>query len=607
MRDRTLRTISASVVLAGITIAGFIQLGNDGDPSLAEIGPGEPSTTATDGRASSQSETSTTAPTPFVYRVGLLSGITTDNFWAFYGEQPSAWNAYVLGPTKPALLTADAARGGLRPELAASEVTPTFNEEGWRVRVDLSPHLAWSDGEPITAHDLVFTFETVRALDLGGSWAEAFPATIESIHADDAYHVRIEFTERPRLADWPHGVGTAPIMPRHIWGAKVEGLSAGELYDLDGSGDVGGGALALDDVTDEVIISEKNPGYSPASAPDTVEYRVFADEAAAVAALGRGDIDSILSPKGLAGEGLDAVESGSVVEILNSPGNAVRYLGFNLERDPMSDKAFRKALALLIERGELAETINGAAAPAWSLVPEANKHWFDDEAADEIAGLYDGPRAKRLQIALEGLTAAGYAWSTAPTIAESGELVVGKGLTINGRAPQPLTILTPGDAYDPARPDYVREIAATLGVLGFDARPVETDFDSVVDLAFTPDENGSLHYDMYVLGWTLGNPALPGYYEALFAPDGAMNNTGYSSKAFVAALDAYEGSFSEEEAFDALWEMERVLAGDLPYLPLYTSEITEAYRADRVSFRIGESLGGLQARLGGIWDVAPVR
>ena len=605
MLDRTLRTISATVVLAGIAIAGFIQFGNDENAALADISPAESSTTVIDD--SSGNETSTTAPTPFVYRVGLLSGISTDNFWAFYGEKPSAWNSYVLGPTKPALLTANATPGDLRPELAASEVTPTFNEEGWRVRVDLRQDLTWSDGEPITAHDLVFTFETVRALDLGGSWAEAYPATVESIHADDDHHVRIEFKGRPHLSDWPHGVGTAPIMAKHVWEDEIDGLEAGELYDLDGSGDVGGGALALADVTDELIVSESNAGYLPMSAPDRVEYHVFADEAAAVAALGRGDIDSILSPKGLVSDDLDAIETGSGVEVVTSPGNAMRYLGFNLERDPMSDKAFRTALALLIERDELAASIEGTGAPAWSLVPEANTRWYDRKAAAGNAALYAGSLAERLQSAVEGLAAAGYAWTTAPTVDESGEVVAGKGLTIDGRAPQPLTILTPGDEYDPARPEYVREIAETLGVIGFDARPVETDFDTVVELAFTPDEDGSLHYDMYVLGWTLGNPALPGYYEALFATEGAMNNTGYSSKAFNAALQAYESAFDNEDALTALWKMERALANDLPYLLLYTSEITEAYRADRVSFDTGATLGGLHARLGGIWDVAPAK
>jgi ABC-type transport system substrate-binding protein len=112
---------------------------------------------------------------------------------------------------------------------------------------------------------------------------------------------------------------------------------------------------------------------------------------------------------------------------------------------------------------------------------------------------------------------------------------------------------------------------------------------------------------MYMLGWTLGSPALPGYYRPLFATDGVMNNTGYSSEAFTKALDAYENAFSAEAARDALWVMEETLSIDLPYLPLYTPQITEIYRSDRVRFDIDARFGGLQARLGGIGDVRPIR
>lgn len=591
-------------MLAGVAIAGFVQIGNDQNSTPAEIAT-ESSTTVTAETTASEAETSTTVATPFVYRVGVLSGVTTDNFWAFYGEQPSAWNSYILGPTKPALFTANHALGVLQPELALTEVHPSFNEDGWRVRVDLNPDLEWSDGVAVTAHDFVFTFETVRSLKLGGSWAEAYPSTIESVHADEDHHLRIEFTERPHFSDWPHSVGSAPIMARHTWESKVDDITAEELYAMDGSGDVGGGALALDAVREDLIVSSRNPGYTLASPPDTIEYHVYPDEETAVAALREGAIDSILNPKGLAADSLAVLEPDTGVEVFTSPGNAIRYLGFNLDREPMSHTAFRTALALLLERESLSESIARTGAPAWSLVPAANSRWYDPDAAGENASRYDGALSDRLAIAVEGLTAAGYAWETAPSVGEDGGLVPGTGLTIDGRPPQPLTILTPGDAYDPARPEYVREIADTLAVLGFDARPVETDFDTVVDLAFTPGEDGALHYDMYLLGWTLGNPALPGYYEALFATDGAMNNTGYDSKAFNAALSAYESAFTFEEALSALWDMEETLALDLPYLPLYTSEITEAYRADRVSFETEAGLGGLQARLGGIWDVRP--
>ncbi|HZD23851.1 MAG TPA: hypothetical protein VE569_10685, partial [Acidimicrobiia bacterium] len=103
-----------------------------------------------------------------------------------------------------------------------------------------------------------------------------------------------------------------------------------------------------------------------------------------------------------------------------------------------------------------------------------------------------------------------------------------------------------------------------------------------------------------------GNPAHPEFYRPLFASNGAMNNTGYASPEFDRVLENYENAYSFEDASDALWMMERTLATDLPYLVLYSSQVTEIYRSDRVAFDVESGPGGLQGRLGGIGDVRPV-
>lgn len=361
--------------------------------------------------------------------------------------------------------------------------------------------------------------------------------------------------------------------------------------------------MVLSWVSDERIVSHANEGYPGAGVPDVVEYHIFEDETSAVDSLAAGDIDYVLTPKGLTAESAESLEANSDVRLVESPGNAIRYVGFNLHREPMSDRAFRAALALMVDRSALSATTEAGPA-AWSMVPEANRAWYDSDTVTAIAEPYGESSAARLTAVIDLLEEAGYGWETPPSVTD-GELTPGEGLTIDGVEAQPLTILTPGDAYDPERPQYASAVAEALAVLGFDARPVETDFDTVVDLAFTPDEEGERKYDMYLLGWTLGNPGLPAYYGALFSSDGALNNTGYASDQFDEALAGYETAVDVGEAFDALWAMERILAKDLPYLPLYTNTITEAYRSDRVAFPEADVLGGIQAHLGGIRHVSP--
>jgi peptide/nickel transport system substrate-binding protein len=599
LAQKTLRMIGASVILAGVVVAGITQMTASGNTGPAEIALDVTTTSTSDDAL----PTTTEAADPFHYRIGLLSGVTTHNFWAFYGEQPSVWNAYVLGPTKPALFTVSSTAGSLAPELAKAMAEPVFDETGWRVRVDLRSDFAWSDGTPITAHDVVFTFETVRELELGGSWADAFPTAIESMHAESEDHLRIEFNTRPELTVWPYGIGVAPIMPEHIWGDLV-GHDVATLYEDSADRDVFGGPLALEAVSAAEIRAVVNPGYPIGGVPDTVTYTILSDEQAAMIALAGDEIDIVVSPGGLAT--IDDLESSEAVDTVSSPANDIRYLGFNLQREPMAQPAFRQALGLLLDKKEIAARV-GAGTPAWSMIPRANEVWYDAEAAAAIEESFAGSATERLRAALDGLRGAGYSWSKEPAIDDGGELVPGTGLTIDGATPQTLTILTPGDAYDPVRLRYVDELTAVVAAIGFDVRAVPTDFDTVVDLVFTPDEEGGHRYDMYVLGWTLGDPALPRHYEALFGEGGPLNNTGYVSDRFAAALASYEGAFSQTAARDALWEMESILAADLPYLPLYTSEIVEAYRSDRVELVNGGQLGGWQARLGGIRDVTPAR
>lgn len=597
MSSKILSAIGATVVLTGIAMAAVAQIGT-GEPSSLEIQAPIDLPAVRDTGATPTSQ-------PFEYRVGLLSGLTTDNFWAYIGEQPTVWNAYVLGPTKPALFALNAHQTSLVTELAAAEpAMPARNKTGWTVQVDLGPELAWSDGVRITAQDLVFTFDTVRRLRLQGGWAEVFPPEVGAIVALSPSRLRIDFTKRPSLSGWPYGVGLAPIMPSHVWEPLVQAVASPEaLYAMSGEPDVSGGPLTLTEIGDTRIVAVANSGYSE-TAVDRVEYRIYPDEASAVAELAAGAIDTILSPTGLSAASLSSLAGVQGVAIDESPANSVRYLGFNLKREPMASDVFRKALALLLDRQETAARFVPGSDPAFTMMSPSNETWFDQEVASEIAAGFGGTLETRLVAALGSLRSADYAWAKEP-FTQDGVIVPGEGLTIAGLTPAPLTILTPGEEYDPDQPEYAGEIEKTLETLGFDVRQVVTDFDTVVDLAFNAGEDGAHHYDMYLLGWTLGNPSLPAYYRWFFAPDGSANSTGYSDVEFAAELAEYEQAGDLEVAKSALWQMERILAQDLPYLVLYHPEIAEAYRSDRLDFGIRNVLGGIQGRLGGLADLTP--
>ncbi len=343
MRDRAIRTIGATVVLLGLLVValapGRIRRTSRRRISRWRLHP----------RSAKQRRRAPPADgdvaEPFVYRIGVLSGISTDNFWAYYGSQPSVWNSYILGPTKPTLFSLDPVSGGLTPELVTGDVTPVWDADGWHVTVEMDDRFEWSDGVPVTADDLAFTFSVVRSLGLEGSWSDAFPSAVESIETHNGNEIVIEFSERPTLSVWPYGVGLAPVMPaarvgrshhrclsrralRHARRERREWRSADPLGVVRGADR-----------------QHRKPGL-PRRRPalDSVEYHVFSDEPALVGAVADGVVDSILSPNGVAPDQVAAVDEEPGVEVVANPANGIRYLGFNLSRQPMSSTAFRTAL-----------------------------------------------------------------------------------------------------------------------------------------------------------------------------------------------------------------------------------------------------------------------
>ena len=593
------------MILVALSLVWIAQRGF-GDSSDFELAPNEPPPTSEAGPGVALDQSTADPVQPIDYRVGLLGSPSTDNFWAYYGREATVWNAYVLGATKPALYALEPGANQLTADLATTPIAEPQQDDGkWKVTLELGAGAKWSDGRPITSGDFLFTFETVRELGLQGGWETAYPGNLQAVEASDERTLTLVFDQRPVLAEWPYGVGLAPVMPSHVWQEVADDADRPKaLYDVSGDDDVSGGPLAI-------VAWEK--GSITAAAHRTrgrdlasVTFEIYGDETSAVTAMASAEIDTLLSPGGLTPDGETMLEGWDDIAIETSPANSIRYLGFNLHREPMSEPAFRQALALLFDRAGTADEVVPGAKPAYSLIPPANEAWYDDEEWQSLAAPFDRKLNWRLAKALKGLRDTGYTWAEKPKVVE-GELIAGTGLAIDGLEPAPLTILTSGDKHDPARPEYASRIEATLEILGFDVRPVETDFDTVVDLAFTPRDEGPRTYDMYLLGWTLGNPALPNFYEEFFVENGAINSTGYTRGGFDEAWEAYRGAATHSEAVAALWDMERMLANDLPYLPLYHPTLVEAYRSDRVQFGLSEVLGGLHSRLGGIGDLSPVQ
>ncbi len=87
------------------------------------------------------------------------------------------------------------------------------DDRSW-IEFDLRPEARFSDGQPVTAADVVFTFNTL--LKKGSPFFKSYYAGISDIKALAERTVRFEFGSN-RNRELPLIVGEIPILPAHYW------------------------------------------------------------------------------------------------------------------------------------------------------------------------------------------------------------------------------------------------------------------------------------------------------------------------------------------------------------------------------------------------------
>jgi len=369
--------------------------------------------------------TTTTAPPVegFTYKVGMFSDMTTDNYWAYLDTQADVYNGYVLNSKIQALFALDAPGLEVVGDLAASDDpgVPADNGDGtWSVSVQMREDAIWSDGEPITAQDVVFTAETVRDLALGGNWPGAYNWAQEdnpealgltAVEAVSDYEVKFTWNAQPGLAEWPTVEGFAAVMPEHFWGPVVEEAKGTEnpletLYAASGVGGPSGGPVIFDSREPGAFARNvANPNYYDAGQEITSggvtytngpfladqTFSIYGDQSAAILALKSGEVDFVFNSLGLQRGLLDQVTSDPNLTAIQNPPMGFRYLAFNLRREPMSSEGFRDAVAFMIDKEYITGSVlQNVAYPVYVTMPAAAAAFYNEELAEEwIASLRD--------------------------------------------------------------------------------------------------------------------------------------------------------------------------------------------------------------------------
>ena len=595
-----------------------------------------------------------------VYNIGLLDDITTTNMIAGIGPDSTVynfavynWNSSLYTLTDktfefvPAL--ADGMPSNLPPKL--SDKKQPNGKPLYETTVHLKKGIYWSDGNEFTADDVVFTYNLIKkyADQFGGNWSgQLYPKLFYSIQKIDNFTVKFYLTSDSINFKW--GTLMLTILPKAQWAPIVAKAEQGSTpakdilaaqvakpvsigpfifnqwqkgafavndknptYYDEGSHEVlyKNGAVHLynDGTANPKAIKYDETYYGTATGPtilnmttgpfvDKVIYHVYTDQATAVLALSKGTIDFIENPNGLQQGFVDQLKSAKGVTLVQNPPNGWRYLAFNLRKSPGKYLAYRQAVAYLINKEFVCNDIlGGRAVPQYSVVPPANTYWYNPNVPAIGKGM---DRAARIEKAVSLLKAAGFTWKQEPVV-QNGKLVTpGKGLIDPTGTPVPTqTLLCPSTAYDPMRASFGIWIDRWLNEVGIPVKLNLTGFNTIVGSVFG---TGTPTYDMYILGWGLGNPAFPDFMYAFFASSqdypAGFNTPGFKNEQFDQAMHNMMASWDPTVERKYAFQAQEILAEQLPYVVLFYSPMTEAYRSDHVVFPYVHVLDGLQGVYG---------
>ena len=374
---------AASLLLAAAVTMGLTACGGQSTTTETTAAPASGETTETEASASGEKVITAAISTAWDTMMPLN---TTSNYTRMICDQ-----IYDR-------LTQSKADGSIEGRLAESW---TVNEDSSAVTFKLHENAVWSDGEPVTADDVVFSYQMysdpqveaksryhlqyIAGVDDSG--AELSEDSIE-VTADDTYTVTFNLKTSMYADTFLQDIDTVYIIPKHIFeGKTAEEINAPTLW----ANPVGSGPFIYDsEINGERMEFVKNPNYY-LGAPkiDRLILRVT-DSASMLAGLINGDLDMI----GYGSILIDDWELAKQQENLvteSIPTTSYTTMIFNTAKPYMTQEV-RQALSMAINRDVLIQAIlqgegEAVVTPISSVSPYYNENvevWYDPDKAKSM-------------------------------------------------------------------------------------------------------------------------------------------------------------------------------------------------------------------------------
>ena len=403
--------------------------------------------------------------------------------------------------------------GNLGNDLAA-ELSTEEDGKVWQVR--LKQNLKWSDGEPVTADDVIFTVDLLK----DPSAKTTIGADFSKVEVEKIDELTIRFTLPVVYAAFPESLDF-PIVPKHLLGDVDAALVYENSFSKNpvGTGPFKLNALQTSSTGQTAYLSRNDYFWRGKTKLDSFTLKTYSTEEELAEALLKGEVVGTAD--------LDNLLTGEANELLNGetiyerevPLNGGIFAFLNTSTSILDDVVVRQAIRL----GVNMEVVRAGLVDDWSLDYPILERQMELE--------YPDLAKYNLEEAMAMLSEAG--WSKG----EDGVLVNGEG----ERARLVISVAQNGDL-----PELARRFADQLNALGFEAIVEEFVSEEASQDFFTAVVRPR-NYDILVYETDLGiDPDLFAYYASSQATETGMNLSNYQNKLASDALLSARTTLDEE-------------------------------------------------------------
>lgn len=274
--------------------------------------------------------------------------------------------------------------------------------------IELNEDAYWSDGEPFTADDVVYTYELGDKYEI--SWSN-FWDNIDKVEADGPHTVSIHLNpDNPNTLKILDSIELIPMMPKHIW-EEIEKENGNDIANIRkeiNDDPIGTGPYKIDSYNDQKITIIRDDNYWGESlfgslpAPKYISHVIYKDNAAGSLAFKNGEVD--VSQQFIP-QVWDMWEDGAPISTYLDdapyylPGS-MPSIFFNFTKDGLDNPDIRKAIAMAINYDQISELAmsgySGEMKPSITLDTPAELQYIDKSAIESLQWVTDVDAANKL-------------------------------------------------------------------------------------------------------------------------------------------------------------------------------------------------------------------